>query len=154
MSEKTSRLRLSEKLLKDVRCGYLYANGKLVLVHETAHPKAGTVEWATIHDTGIGCAFTGRIVLHRTGPVRLTLTALRVQATAPAVEHGSENTKRRNIAVGSIALTLGPQCYQDAVYIQIIDGLASDWCYQPELVWTEQETPSRWAGYNVAQEAR
>jgi hypothetical protein len=143
--------KVAESILKTVRAGYLYSNGKLVLVHEESHPKAGTVEWVTIHDTTIGCEFHGRIVLHRRGVVRLTLQALRVHATETSVENGSENTRKRNLAIGHVSLTLGPSAYTDAVYIPIVDGLSGDWTYQPDQAWVERSEPSGmwWAGYRV-----
>lgn len=150
MKAPTARLKLSDKLLRNVRCGYLYANGKLVLVHEDRHPKAGTVEWVTIHETPVHCSFTGRIVLHRCGPVRLVLQALRLDVHEPSVDGGSENTRRRNLAIGHVTVTLGPETYTDALFIPIVDGLSSDFCYQPENVWTDLEVPTRWAGYEVS----
>jgi hypothetical protein len=51
----TKPFHLPETTLKTVRTGYLYANGKLVLCHETRHAKAGKVEWVTLHDTPIFC---------------------------------------------------------------------------------------------------
>jgi hypothetical protein len=147
---KTPALRLSNKDLRDIRCGYLYDNGKLVLVHETKHPKAGTVEWVTIHETGISCAFKGRIILSRSGTVRLVLQSVRVSASDISVSNGSENTQRQGIAIGNISLQVGPEGYNDYIYIPMIAGLAGDWTYQPESTWTELEYPTRWAGYTVA----
>lgn len=141
---------IPERTLKTVRCGYLYANGKLVLVHETKHDKAGSVEWVTIHDTAISCAFTGRIVLQRSGTVRIVIQSKRVEAHDLSISNGSDNTRARGLALGHVSLQVGPQSYNDYVYIPLVDGLAGDWTYQPANSWAALETPTRWAGYAVA----
>jgi hypothetical protein len=66
------------------------------------------------------------------------------------VSNGSENTQRQGIAIGNISLQVGPEGYNDYIYIPMIAGLAGDWTYQPESTWTELEYPTRWAGYTVA----
>jgi hypothetical protein len=141
-------MKLSDKILKDVRCGYLYSTGQLVLVHEGRHAQAGSVEWATIHDTGIKCRFTGRIIL-QDGAIRLALAALEVAAQENSVEHGSENTRKRNLAIGHVGFRLGPQYYKDNIYITTIDGLSSQVTYQPNVSDVFASDASTWADYRV-----
>ena len=86
--------------------------------------------------------------------MRLTLQAIRVKAIPVSVDNVSDNTKRWRLAVGFIVLTIGRRAYDDAIYIPMLDGLSSDWTYQPDHVWTDPEVPTRWAGYPVHAEAK
>lgn len=144
-------MKLSEKLLKTVEHGYLYANGKLVLIHRQSHKQAGSVEWVTIHDASdIRRTFGGRLVLHNRGAVRLIAAARSVRAQPPALEHGSENTKRLGIAYGYVSVALAADEYSDTVHFPVFANLVSgDFTPQPENDWTEQETPQWWASYRV-----
>ena len=146
-------MKLSEKILKNVDLGYMYAvDGacKLVLRHSENHALAGKVEWVTIHDCPIKARFDGRIVLHRRGVVRLALSATTIDAKEATVDRGSENTKSRGIAVGSINFLLGTDQWQDSYHVNLLDGLiSSDFTYQSETKWVEPEF-SRWADYQIA----
>lgn len=140
--------RIPEKTLKTVRCGYLYHNGRLVLVHEEKHAKAGRVEWVTVHQTDIRCNFPGRLILSH-GAIRLAILATGIEAKEPDISHGSDNTKARAIKVGYVSLLVGPRQYDDRAYIPMIDGLSGDWQLQPHNAWLEPESPYRWGGMPV-----
>lgn len=144
-------MKLAERLWKTVQLGYLYGNGKLVLVHRENHKEAGTVEWCTIHDaSSIKRAFTGRLVLHNRGTVRLVLTARRIKAQAPALEHGSPNCKRLAVPYGYVSLQFGADEYYDSVSYPVFTNLVGgDFTVQPDNDWAEPST-YRWAGYRIA----
>ena len=145
------KLKLSDKFLSDVSVGYLYANGKLVLVHKSTHKQAGTVAWVTVHDTETTCAFDGRIVLHQRGVIRLALQAVRIRAKECSIERGSENTKERGIAVGYVSIQIGPEEYYDSVHFNTFDQLlSSDFTYQPKNAWIEAEYAGSWGEYRIA----
>lgn len=146
-------MKLSAKIMKDADLGYLYSvNGacKLVLRHSETHAQAGKVEWVTIHDTDIKPGFSGRLVIHRRGAIRLAMMAQYIKATAPSIDDGSENTKSRGIAVGSINFQLGDSPYQDSFHVNLLDGLiSSDFTYQPENAWIDPKYEA-WGGYRIA----
>jgi hypothetical protein len=144
-------MKLTNKQLRDVRVGYLYDNGKLVLVHEESHKKAGQVEWVTIHDTGLRLDFEGRLIFHHRGTVRLLNIAstehTAIRARAPSLEHGSENTKARGIAYGYVTVIVGPDQYHDSIHFSLSELVSGDFTLQPENKWVEPE--GRWAGYPI-----
>jgi hypothetical protein len=144
-------MKLSERLLKTVQTGYIYGNGKLVLVHREDHKEAGTVEWCTIHDASkIKRSFQGRLVLHNRGTVRLVLSALAIRAAAPALEHGSPNCKKLGVPYGYVSLQFGADEYYDSVsYPVFINLVGGDFTVQPEADWQEPST-YRWGSYRIA----
>jgi hypothetical protein len=145
-------VKISEKILKSASIGYLYGNGKLVIIHRQPHKQAGEVQWASIHDASdVKRDFTGRLVLHSRGLVRLMLAARCVRAQVPTLENGSENTRRLGIPYGYVSVSLGEDSYSDAVHFALFTNFIScDLTYQPENEWTEQDNAERWAGYRVA----
>lgn len=146
-------MKLAESFFKHAAIGYLYANGKLVIVHRQPHKHADTVEWITIHDaSSINRHFTGRIVLHNRGVVRLMTLARRVRAQTPKVEHGSTNTQRLGIPYGYVSVALGAgDEYSDSVHFGLFETLmGSDLTYQPEKDWIDPENPERWGGTRIA----
>lgn len=149
-------MKLSEKTLSTVRVGYLHANGKLALVHEQKHKQAGTVQWATLHELPqLACRFTGRLVLHNRAAVRLVLSARAIRAAEPRLEHGSDNTRRLGIPYGYVSLQIGPTEFEDCVHVPVFSNLVtSDFTVQPEHEWQEPDSPTRWAGYPVAENVR
>jgi hypothetical protein len=145
-------MKLPQKILRTVRRGYLYGNGKLVLVHSEQHAKAGTVEYCSIHDaSSIARHITGRIVLHNCGAVRLVMNAVRIRAALPTLAGGSPNTQRHGIPYGYVSLTFGPDEYNDTVSFHLFtDLVCGDFTYQPDSDWCEQTSAERWAGYPIA----
>lgn len=142
-------MKLNKVMLEHFRCAYLYANGKLVIWHSQEHKKAGRVDWITIHDSGIKCAFAGRIVIHRRGTLRLVAQASRIQAKEPSIENGSESTRAKGLSVGYVSLMLGCASYIDDVYIPILDCLSGDFTVQDSNVWTEPDA-SYWGDMRIA----
>ena len=141
-------MKLTKTMLEHFRCAYLYANGKVVIWHTQDHKNAGSVEWVTIHDSGIKCSFQGRIVLHRRGTLRLVAQASFVKAKEPCYESGSEATKKLGISVGYVDLAIGDE-YTDHVHINVIDCLCSDFTVQHANVWTEPDS-SYWGTMRIA----
>lgn len=126
----------SVKLPKTARCAYLYSDGHAVIVHCEKHPKAGEVEWVEIYERlDVSCGFDGRLVLHHPTydkRVEMILNAYRVEAKEPSVSVGSDNTKRHDIRVGSIAIEFkdGKSLYWVTMPDLISDGIT----YQPQCV--------------------
>ncbi len=142
-------MKLTKAMTEHYRCAYLYANGKLLVWHSQEHKKAGTAAWGPIHDTDIKCAFVGRLVLHRMGVMRLVAQSVHVKARECSIEGGSENTRRIGLAVGYIALQLGPNPFQDSVIFNLLDCLSADFTYQPTNVWSEPNY-NHWGHMRVA----
>lgn len=124
------------KLPKTAKCAYLYADGHAVIIHQEHHPKAGEVEWVEIYEKlDISCGFEGRLVLHHPSydkRVELILNAYRVCASEPSVNNGSENTKRRDIRVGSISIEFkdGKSLHWSTIPDLLSDGIT----YQPKCI--------------------
>lgn len=148
--------KISEKTIKTADAAYLYAAGKLVIVHEITHPKLGRSRYVTLHDVPKQTGFSGRIILHSRGAVRLAVfafarTNMAVTASVASRENGSENTKTKDIAVGHVSFYLGPR-YSDAVTFYEMPGLLSgNFTYQPDVAWAEPEPfLGRWSDYPIA----
>lgn len=146
--------RIPERTLRDVRTGYLYSTGDIVLIHELRHPKLGNQEYATFHRFQGQTSFAGRIVLHSAGLVRLMLASVRVDAHAPRHDGGSPATREKGISVGSVAFQNGPRTYQDIVYVYELPGLLSgSVTVQPENTWTPLDPyATQWGSTPIARE--
>jgi hypothetical protein len=112
------------KVLKTASVGYIYSDGHVVIVHREIHPKAGRIEWAeVIEKAKPHMLFTGRLIFHHVDydwRFRLALGAVKIWATAPTLEAGSNLTKKAGIRVAHFGITLA-------------DGGSLDWTLFPEL---------------------
>ena len=94
---------------KTCTCLYLYADGHAVACYEKRDREAGRVEYVEIYEKIVAArsflGFHGRIVFHD-GEAFLPLLkgARHVTASTPAIDRGSEATKRKEIAVGEVAI--------------------------------------------------
>lgn len=94
---------------KTCTCLYLYADGHAVACYEKRDREAGRVEYVEIYERIVAArsflGFKGRIVFHD-GDAFLPLLkgARHVTAEAPTVDRGSDATKRKEIAVGNLAI--------------------------------------------------
>jgi hypothetical protein len=141
--------KVTQVTLRDVRYGYLYDTGDLVLVHEVHTPKLGKQEYVTLHRYAGRCEFKGRIVLHTRGAVRLALYASAIRAEEPNVASGSNNTRDKNQKVGYVTFHLskdGKGWYSDTVTLYELPGLLSgDVTVQPNSAWeAPEEYSSKW----------
>lgn len=123
---------------KTAYCGYIYADGHAVLLHQESHPKAGEVQWAEIWEKlPVRCDFVGRIVFHNPRHdmrLALAVNAERIRATEPSIDHGSENTKRHNLRVASFEIDVKDGSYLH--WTMLPDLISSGITYQPECVET------------------
>lgn len=149
----TPTTKITARQLADVRHGYLYATGDLVLIHEMHTPKLGRQEYVTRHRYAGQCHFKGRVVLHGRGEVRLALASARVAAEMPALSHGSDNTKAKGQPVGYVGFDMGKGgTYRDTVTIYELPGMLSGGVtVQDDDTWVEPENPWRWGDLHVAQ---
>lgn len=94
---------------KTCTCLYLYADGHAVTCYEKHDREAGRVEYVEIYEKIVAArsflGFHGRIVFHD-GEAFLPLLkgARHVTAEAPAIDRGSDATKRKGIAVGGVSI--------------------------------------------------
>lgn len=90
-------------------CLYLYADGHAVACYEKHDREAGRVEYVEIYEKIVAArsflGFKGRVVFHD-GEAFLPLLkgARHVTAEAPAIDRGSDATKRKGIAVGGVSI--------------------------------------------------
>lgn len=112
---------------KRLTCAYLYADGHLVLNYEKQDRDAGSVEWCEIHEKPypkLSCSFEGRIVLHRytcDGILWLLKSAVEIRLSKPSTEIGSENSKKRGLAYGSMT-------------IRLASGADLHWSFFPDII--------------------
>ena len=123
------------KVAKTAYCGYIYADGHVVILHRERHPKAGEVEWVEIFEKiDTHCAFEGRIVFHNLGyerKFRLACEAYTLRATVPSVSNGSDNTKKLGIAVGNFAIEFKDGA--DLLWSTMPGVLSDGITYQPDV---------------------
>ena len=113
-------------------CLYLYADGHAVACYEKYDREAGRVEYVEIYERIVAArsflGFKGRIVFHD-GEAFLPLLkgARHVTAEAPAIDRGSDTTKRKGIPVGEVAIL--PAKGGELRWHLIPDVLSSDLTY-------------------------
>lgn len=126
---------MKTKLPKTAKTAYLYSDGHAIVLHEDNHPKAGRVEWAEAYEKlGPECRFAGRIIFHNInwyGTFALAARSAQVSATAPGVEHGSDNTKRQGIAVGNFSIRLEKDERSALHWLIFPEFISSDITLQP-----------------------
>lgn len=137
--------------MKTLRCSYLYADGHAVLLHQKRYKDAGEVEFAEIHEkwTEAHLGFKGRIVFNSPELLRMAKRAVRIEAQEPRLDHGSQNTKEKGIAVGHLVFTFGE--YSDYLCLTTMPNLISaSWTYQPDVVATcPHPDIARWGSLSV-----
>lgn len=94
---------------KTCTCLYLFADGHAVACYEKRDPDAGRVEYVEIYERLVAersfLGFKGRIVFHDGEAfLHLLKRARHVTAEVPTIDRGSNVTKRKGIAVGSLAI--------------------------------------------------
>lgn len=131
---KTKSPSLKIKLGPTAHCAYLYEDGHAIVTHEERHPKAGAVEWAEVYEkVPVQCNFKGRIVFHYPKHDRLfreAIDAYSLTVREASVERGSENSKRKDIAIGHLEID-----YSDGSWLRwtlMPDLISSGITYQPE----------------------
>lgn len=139
--------KLNVKLGQSAYCAYLYADGHLVIIHEENHPKAGSVQWAEIYERiPANCNFKGRLVFHSPKHDRKLaecINARQITAKEASIDAGSDNTKRKGIAVGSFCID-----YHDGTglwWSTMPDLLSFGVTYQPDVTeaFTEFDDPDK-----------
>lgn len=125
---------MKPKLLKTAHCGYIYADGHAVILHESKHPQAGTVQWVEIFEKlDTHCNFEGRIVFHHPHydrKLRLALEAYALRVSKPSLENGSENTRHLGLRIGTFTVEFkdGAHLWWNLMPDVLSDGLT----YQPD----------------------
>jgi hypothetical protein len=122
------------KINKSAHCGYLYADGHCVIIHQERHPKGGDIQWAEIFErVDVSCSFKGRIVFHypnRDLRLKLACNAHTIRSSAPSVDNGSDNTRKQGLEVCSFTIEFkdGTELYWVRLPNLLSDGLT----YQPD----------------------
>jgi len=102
-------MKIKKSEIKTCNVAYLYDDGHLVIWHEKNDKDAGKVHWVTIYESiGIRTSFDrpGRLII-RPGVLPFLSVAKSVRVSPASVNRGSENTKKKGIAVESIELRNG-----------------------------------------------
>ena len=102
-------MKLKKSEIKTCKVAYLYNDGHMVLVHEKRDKDAGKVEWCTIYENiGIKCRFDkpGRLIIDP-AVIPFVSHASVVCVSPGSVSRGSDNTKKRGIAVETIEFRNG-----------------------------------------------
>jgi prepilin-type processing-associated H-X9-DG protein len=151
-------MKFPRKLLKTARVMYLYADGHASVVHERRDPKAGNIEWVTLHErlpvqvlSGFSSAAAktaGRLIINREA-IPLILSAQRVHWYAPEPRHGSDKSKALGLAIGIIGLNFGSGYMH---MYTIPDILCGDITIQTDTseTWSEVKEDRRWGSMNVS----
>lgn len=138
-------------------CSYLYADGHAVVLYEQTVKLGNSkteVEYAVIHEkwTEAHLGFKGRLCFSRydgLAMLNLCKRASTITAHEPTTEHGSENTRKLGLSVGSLSLN-----FPDGSYLHwtTIPGLISaQHTYQPEHVDAFDGDRSTWGMCKVAE---
>lgn len=151
-------MKFPSKLLKTARVMYLYADGHASVVHERRDPKAGNIEWVTLHErlpvqvlsgfSGAGAKTTGRLIINREA-IPLILSSQRIHWYAPEPRHGSDKSKAIGLSVGIIGLNFGSGYMH---MYTIPDVLCGDITIQAGTseTWAEVKADRRWGSMNVS----
>jgi len=139
--------------MKTLTCTYLFADGHAVQVYEKQDRDAGPIEFVEITEkfTKASCGFTGRLILLRGAAAMADLCreAKQIIAQEAGFEHGSENSRRAGIAVGTLTLLMksGPLYFHD--FPNFISG---PYHYQPGVKNNELFDPAMtyWGDRRVA----
>lgn len=108
---------------------YLYGDGHLVVIFtKWDYTYQRSLERAEIVEKFARPSFTGRLVIHETG-ILPAMEGAAVRAAVPAIEHGSENSKRLNLAVGFVSIENG----QGPFHVSILECLSGPFTYQPDV---------------------
>ena len=143
------------KILKTAAAGYIYSDGHAVIVHREHHPRVGEVEWVEVFEKiPAAVRFTGRIVFSHPDKdrrFRLAWDAREICASTPSTNHGSENTKKLGLNVGSFSLNFADGT--DLYWITMPDVIHNGLTYQPDNRDTFDATweagCSRWCGHRI-----
>jgi len=139
---------------------YIYPDGHAVQLFEKHDPDAGHIEFAVVTEKftrAAPCNFTGRIVIGRFGAegfVNLLREATDIEAKAPSITSGSDNTRSRNIAVGY--LTIHTAKFGRLRWVTMPDLISDTFTLQTDAQFEEQFNPNltRWGGSRVARIVR
>ena len=147
---------IPKKLLKTARTAYVYSDGHAVLVHEERHPKAGPIEWVTLHESigleRISFEQDGRLILSLfdAAPALAMLEKCKgIRCRAADLDHGSDRSKRLGVAVGYVSLDFGHGYVSFPTMPDLISGPLFFQAGHPEA-WADVEHASHWADYRVA----
>lgn len=151
-----NKTKITESTLKDVRYGYLYSTGDMVLIHEIRAKHLGNQSYVTLHKYTGRCEFKGRIILSSAGVVRLAMQAVAISAKAPDVSNGSDLSKAKGQAIGHVGFQLGKRYYHDTVTLYELPRLiSSDVTVQEDMDWTEPAQYSeRWGDLPISKDCR
>lgn len=138
--------------MKTLRSTYLYADGHAVLLFKKQDKEAGEIEFVEIVErfTDASLSFTGRLVI---GPYSGAVShviklADSVRAKVPTLNDGSEGTRAKGIAFGTLEVRLGKH---GSLYFHDMPGtISGPYTYQPDHVETFDAGCGRWGGYGVA----
>lgn len=114
-----------------LRAAYVYASGFLAALFERTVRSKGLPDqqvtyWRVAHHAFEVSGSTGRVVFHG-GAVNFVANADRIRWQGEDVAHGSENTRKRNLAVGGVYCDFGNAW----AGISTIDGLSCGITIQP-----------------------
>ena len=114
---------------------YLYGDGHLVVIFgKWDHTYQRSLERAEVIEKYARPSFSGRLVIHECG-ILPTIQGARVRASLPTIENGSENTRRLNLAVGTVSI----ESEIGSFHVSILECLSGPFTYQPDVSETFEE---------------
>lgn len=136
-----------------LECAYLLEDRTLVEVYQETHPRAGQVEYAVVTEGYALNAPKGRLVLYWGALGLLPLMkGAKIGATEGDVNKGSDNTKARGIAVGSLTIQAAGSTH--ILHLNTFpDLISTGWTYQPDarpITFGEIVDAGAWTDYRVA----
>jgi len=132
-------------------CVYLYSDGHAIEVFEKQDKDAGTINFVHVHEkwTTAICGFTGRIVIGRYSGALAAICrrADVIRATEPTLDAGSEGTRAKGIAFG----TLEVKGKDGSLYFHDMPGtISGPYHYQRDHIDRFNPDCRTWGNYPVA----
>lgn len=129
---------------------YLYADGHAVQVFSKTDKDAGEIRFVEITEkfTAACCSFEGRLVFSRYDDAiaQLCRRAKIIRAHAADVRHGSENTKRLGIRIGTLEIIAKEGSFR---WREMPDCISGAYTYQPEHADAFDPDACSWGNYRV-----
>jgi len=130
---------------------YLYADGHAVVLFEKQDKDAGLITFAEVFEqwTKATCSFEGRVIIGRysEGLAWLCKQAVSIRAKVPKVDAGSEGTRAKGIAFGTLEVV----SKGGSLYFHDMPGtISGPYCYQPEQEERFDAGLARWGNYPVS----
>lgn len=147
---------IPKSFFKHARCGYLHADGSVLILYTERHAKMRNVEtsYARLFAPElVGLqppAMSGRVVFHDIALLALICTSCTaVRLHVGSISEGSDKTKALNLAVAGLTLYTA---FGTTHFSALPDLLSAAWTYQPDHTdsYASMSTKSMWSDHPLA----